>query len=79
VYNVFSYFKREADVICIISLSAPTAFVRVGHFSAVKPVEVGGNEPFFMLNNKTIYSSIIFANRIKSTTFIKFLKRVNEM
>jgi hypothetical protein len=36
VYKVFSYFKREADAICIsisliLSLSAPPSFVHAGH------------------------------------------------
>jgi hypothetical protein len=34
VYKVFSYFKREADAICLsLSLSEPPGFVRVSHFN----------------------------------------------
>jgi hypothetical protein len=36
VYKVFSYFKREADASFFLSVCAPTAFVRVGHFSRLK-------------------------------------------
>jgi hypothetical protein len=34
VYKVFSYFKREADAICI-SLSAPPVSVHVGRYQVI--------------------------------------------
>jgi hypothetical protein len=35
LYKVFSYFKREADTMCI-TLSVPPAFVFVRHFNGLQ-------------------------------------------
>jgi hypothetical protein len=40
----------------------------------ILPVKVDRNEPS-LLDTNSVYFSIIFSDRIESTTFIKFLKR----
>jgi hypothetical protein len=46
----------------------------VTYSTSIWPVKVDGNRiKHFELNNNAIYCSIVFADRIESTRFIKFI------
>jgi hypothetical protein len=54
-----------------------TSVLKYKFTSVVLPVQVDGNETFFVLNSNTIYFIVIFADIIESTKFIKFLSKLN--